>query len=145
MLFLGYLPRAKMEVNIQNPKLRSVWDRIWARLPQDVQTDLLTWVQEAKDDIQSCPEVEFGCGKYSETIRIIILYNGDLNRLSDAAIGWVIAHELGHAYCHLKCGTAGPGSPKVDFDYGADCVASSWGFQPERDQFEQERKVVTGG
>ena len=86
----------------------------------------------------------------SEQCWIVKLYDQKLSGLSDAAIKWIIAHELGHVKSGLPCGSisiAGMGLTKVDAEPGqyrlimpkekdnhevvADLIARDWGFTAE--------------
>jgi hypothetical protein len=130
-----------LEIEIGDIRLSYIWARVWCRMPEKVQLELNTALAGINDVLHPCAEIEFGCAHYSIS-GSIRLYAGDLCRLSDSAIEWVIAHELGHAYCHLKCGNPSPCGP--DIDTGANLVASAWGFEQERLKFEKEKRIIMG-
>lgn len=131
-----------MEIDISSARLRRIWQDVWNRLPQEVQEEL-DIVVRLVTEAQSQPNKPFAYGKYSpgagsQREGIICLYLQDLSHLSEHAIAWVMAHELGHAYCHLKYGDPAPCPPEIDT--GANCIGSGWGFGQELQAFERERK-----
>lgn len=83
----------------------------------------------------------------------VILYVEHLSLLSDQAIRWAIAHELGHVASGLRLGSlliggipmtqVGPGSyepapPKDRHEDEADRLALEWGFSEEFQRFLSE-------
>ncbi len=137
-----------MKVNISTPKFLSIWKSVWKHLPQQISEELADWIDLVKDGAHSHPEEpRYGHYSYASlecTIvleRTISLFIEDLEGLSDPAMAGAMAHELGHAYCHLKSGSPAPCGPEIDTE--ANLVASAWGFQQELEALDKERKPIT--
>jgi hypothetical protein len=79
---------------------------------------------------------------------MVTLYNQQLFGLSDAAVKWAIAHELGHVASGLPCGSLGMGGlgytrtsenvyraitedERERHEFVADAIARAWGFWEE--------------
>ncbi len=135
-----------MDIKIETDRLRSLWEATWERLPKECQAELTTAVLAVLEVPQSL-QGRNSYGSYSPAnarrAGVVSLYAQDLQTLSDDAITAVMAHELGHAYCHLKLNNPSPCPPEIDT--GADYTASAWGFQKELRAFHSERKPATGG
>jgi hypothetical protein len=83
-------------------------------------------------------------GTYPEQTWSVTFYPQNLDALSDEAVIWVIAHELGHVAAGLSCGiivigstamtrigadTYIPAPPRADQEGAADRLALDWGFE----------------
>jgi hypothetical protein len=99
-----------------------------------------------------------GCrGGAAEQLWLVTLYPAWLDGLSDAAVRWAIAHELGHAASGMACGSlviSGRRYTKVSVgedEYRkitpedeegsekiADAIVRAWGFWAEEEAFEEE-------
>jgi len=129
-----------MIVNISTREFYLIWRNVWKSLPQQVRGELATSIGLV-EETPSHRDSSFVYGCYSPAgprTGNIQLYTKDLSHLSGCAIAGVMAHELGHAYCHLKRGDPAPCRPEIDT--GANCMASAWGFQQELQALEEERK-----
>lgn len=77
---------------------------------------------------------------------IVTLYRRNLDTLSDAAVGWVIAHELAHVASGLQTGSIvvggvpltqtgrgqyNPAPSQETHEDAADGIAFQWGFSNE--------------
>ena len=130
-----------MDIIIPDINLRNIWQSVWDRLPQEARAELHDVILLVNAEYSTNISGPFLYGAYSpDTIArrgTIFFYYEDLYSLSDVAKAGVMAHELGHAYCHLKFGDP---SPYGTIDSGANCVASLWwGFNQELQAFEQEK------
>ncbi len=84
---------------------------------------------------------------------VVTLYRMHLDLLPEAAIRWVIAHELGHVASGLRTGSIvvggvpvtqiapgqyEPAVPKDQLEGAADSIALGWGFSQELQSFRAE-------
>jgi hypothetical protein len=86
----------------------------------------------------------------SEQCWVITIYEQTLSTLSDDAVKWVIAHELGHVASGLPCGSLTIGrthftriggdtyrpitaDEKEMHEFVADAIARAWGFWDEEE------------
>jgi len=128
-----------VRLNISSEKYRRIWADVWKRLPLPVRRELDTWIDQVKDDEHYLGK-RYGYANYEDIGRAIRLHADDLETLSETAIGGVIVHELGHAFCHMKC--ADPAPFQDDYDKGANCVSSAWGFDQELNALAQEKRPL---
>lgn len=93
---------------------------------------------------------------WGEQIWVVTLYDQQLSDLSDAAVKWVIAHELGHVASGLPCGSlsigrlgytrtsenvyrAITGAERELHEFVADAIARAWGFWEEEQVWVKEQ------
>lgn len=159
-----------MDISITTERLQLIWRRTWNRLPARIREELDSFVSSVREiniyEFQGRPcKNVYGC--YTQGGSVVSLYGKDLIPLSDNAIAAVMAHELGHAYCHLKCGNSAPCRENIEndgctmhsilssfsdvsvtcnlaIDTAANLVAQAWGFQDELSAFECEKKPSEG-
>lgn len=129
--------RARINALLSHSSVLNNWKKVYDRLPTSVQRELADFVKLVRDT-DNYPNKRYVYGCYSDGDHSISLYYNDIQSLSDMALKGVIAHELGHAYCHMICGTPSPF--EADIDKGANCIASAWGFSSELRDFSTERK-----
>jgi|HubBroStandDraft_6_1064221.scaffolds.fasta_scaffold53640_5 hypothetical protein len=67
----------------------------------------------------------------------VVLYARGLRRLSDHAVAWVIAHELGHVAAGMPCGPILLSESEA-WEQVADVTAQAWGFLLEERAFRSE-------
>jgi predicted Zn-dependent protease with MMP-like domain len=136
-----------MEILLSDERLRNIFKDTFDRLPKSVKVELDSFVTS----IGNTPEYILGkkvqkyvYGAYTGdeisivkigTERCITLYENDCLTISNNAVIAVIAHELGHAYCHITIN-----SPSSDAE--ANRVASAWGFKDELAILEHERQPI---
>ena len=87
---------------------------------------------------------------HSEQCWTITLYEQSLSGLSDDAVKWVIAHELGHVAAGVPCASWGVGEIRLTkitadisrlimadetemHEFIADTIARAWGFWDEEE------------
>lgn len=75
-------------------------------------------------------------------IWVVTLFTPWLDRLSDEAVSWVIAHELGHVCCGMKCGQFSVKAAHVGGELIADMIGRAWGFSYEEEIFEVEATLL---
>ena len=108
----------------------------------------------------------FACVVYERAARawgeVVTLYPALLDRLSEAACRWVIAHEFGHVAARLpqlgrlagraclyvggrwRISRADPKRLKDLYEEAANHLAVTWGFEKDWDTFEGERSTLFG-
>jgi hypothetical protein len=149
--------------------LREVFDR----LPDGWDT-YRTWTVELSEQMPtkgyaSCLRLEEEEGDTTAIIEghreqnwIVTLYTPWLDRLSDRAALWAIAHELGHVASGMACGSlviSGTAYTRVSSSEDqlreitpeerearekvADVIARAWGFSFEEEAFEEEAQNLT--
>ena len=67
-----------------------------------------------------------------------VLKNSALDNLSNEAVLWVLARELGRVLSEPNWSWRRKGSATSTQDEAAEALALEWGFSSERDRFEQE-------
>jgi hypothetical protein len=111
---------------------------------------------EAIEDADEVDEVR------AEQTWIVTLYPERLDSLSDAAVTWAIAHELGHVASGCRCGEMVQGDRGLTRVRGtsdeyreisptevqsnervADAIGRAWGFWHEEECFERETQTMT--
>lgn len=127
-----------MNIEIEDKRLQLIWYNTWSRLSKQVQTDLDKQVSRVLDR-PLYPGERYVYGTYSDGDHAITLFTEDLSGLSEEAKIWVMAHELGHAYCHQIFGNSSPCPYHID--EWADHTALAWGFYKEFCVFTDEKKV----
>jgi hypothetical protein len=109
--------------------------------------------EEALESSDDAPAIE----GHHEQCWTVSLYTPWLDRMSEAAVAWVVAHELGHVASGMACGElvlgGRPFTRIVDSDDQyreitpaekdagekiADAIARAWGFWIEEEAFEEE-------
>jgi hypothetical protein len=100
---------------------------------------------------------------HGEQLWQVTLYPALLDKLSDPAVGWVIAHELGHVASGCVCGIVIDGRPvtripgttdqyreispaeKHKNEGLANAIARAWGFWEEEEAFRAEEERLLMG
>lgn len=90
------------------------------------------------------PQPESAVGGHSARSWHVTLYTPWLDRLSDDAVVWVMAHELGHVTAGMPCGPTVLAECEA-WEQVADVTARAWGFTREEEVFRHEAPGLEWG
>jgi hypothetical protein len=123
--------------------------------PADHSSDI-DWEIELTEDVHltqsGCVVVASAAAERFETIECwtVTLHRRVLDHLSDQAVRWVIARELGYVAACRASGSgispesddSGPGPVRAACDRRADVYAIDWGFADEKKAYDQEVSLL---
>jgi hypothetical protein len=118
-------------------------NEVLSRLPSGWHGDRVVRLEESRETLhlaQGQPAVACAAKLQfkSEEAWIVTLYTACLDTLSDEAVRWILARELGRVLSEPNQSWRHKANATPAQDERAEALALGWGFSSERRQFEQE-------
>lgn len=126
-----------------SPRYQSLAKDVLDRLPPGWHKDRVVRLEESRETLQldhGWPAVACAAKLQfkSEEAWIVTLYTACLDTLSDEAVRWILARELGRVLSDPPQSWRRKANATPAQDERAEALALGWGFSSERRQFEQE-------
>ena len=126
-----------------SPRYQRLASEVLGRLPAGWHADRVVRLEESRETLhlaQGRPAVACAAKLQfkSEEAWIVTLYTACLDTLSDEAVRWILARELGRVLSEPNQSWRRKANATPAQDARAEALALGWGFSSERRQFEQE-------